>query len=252
MEKPVVGQTSPTKLNFWQYLVLEWFRPIGEALLVAFLITTFLFTTVGVFGQSDEPNLHQGERLVIPKYQTWLHRFGIGSFQRGELVVVRPNATSPYAVQPMPFLGQFGATFHPFFIKRIVGLPGDRLRLDKGQLYINGVAVDESHTVAYWRKMGQLDETSDRANSESWPFRRDETAPIQAEYVVPAGTYFVMGDNRSYGGSEDSRGFGPVPLRQIGGKATFVLWPPFSKDANGKMHLNLETQKIPDGFKAIK
>lgn len=252
MQEPVVGQSSPAKLNFWQYMVLEWFRPIGEALLVAFLITTFLFTTVGVFGQSDEPNLHQGERLIIPKYATWLHRFGIGSFQRGELVVVRPNSTSPYAVQPMPFLGQFGATFHPFFIKRIVGLPGDRLKMVHGQLYINGLEVNESHTVAYWKSLGKLDETSDRANSDSWPFRTKGLAAVEPEYIVPAGTYFVMGDNRSYGGSEDSRGFGPVPLNQIGGKATFVLWPPVSKDENGQWHFNLEPQAIPEGLKAVK
>lgn len=249
MQKPVTGQADPAKLSFWRYMVLEWFRPIGEALLVAFLVTTFLFTTVGVFGQSDEPNLHQGERLIIPKYQTWLHRFGIGSFKRGDLVVVRPNASSPYAVQPMPVLGQFGATFRPFFIKRVVGLPGDRIKMERGQLYINGTAVDESHTVPYWKNLGQLDTDSDRANSERWPFRKESNP--SAEYVVPAGEYFVMGDNRSWGGSEDSRGFGPVPLNQIGGKATFVIWPPVSQDSQGNWRLNLTSQKTPQGFSAI-
>ena len=209
-------------ISFIRYLWLEWLRPVGEAILLAFLITTFLFTTVGVVGTSDLPNLQNGQRLFVPKYETWLYRFGIGSFKRGDLVVVRPNAESPYAVQPMPFFGQWGATFHPFFIKRIVGLPGDKIRLESGQLFLNGQAINEAHTVQFWQHLGQWDTSSDRANSDQWPFRNGE----KGEYTVPAGHYFVMGDNRSFGGSEDSRGFGPIPLNQIGGKATFVLWPP--------------------------
>ncbi|MDX2007016.1 MAG: signal peptidase I [Meiothermus sp.] len=241
--QPVETQTGTPPAQspgFVRYLFLEWLRPVGEAILLAFLLTTFLFTTVGVVGTSDLPNLQNGQRLFVPKYQTWLHRFGLGSFKRGDLVVVRPNAASPYAVQPMPFFGQWGATFRPYFIKRIVGLPGDRLRMEGGQLYLNGRPVEEAHTVPFWRHLNQLDTESDRANSDRWPFREGQTG----EYTVPPGNYFVMGDNRSFGGSEDSRGFGPIPLGQIGGKATFVLWPPVQ---DGKLAWrSLET---PEAFR---
>ncbi|HEU4741378.1 MAG TPA: signal peptidase I [Meiothermus sp.] len=247
MQRPVTGTTPAVKPSFLRYLWHDWLRPVGEALLLAFLITTFAFTTVGVVGTSDLPNLHQGERLVVPKYQTWLHRFGIGSFKRGDLVVVKPPLSDPYAIQPLPVLGQWGVKFRPFFIKRIVALPGDRIRMEQGQLFVNGVAVDETHTVPYWRSLGQLDTISDRANSDAWPFRKGQIG----EYVVPTGMYFVMGDNRSYGGSEDSRAFGPVPLDQIGGKANFVLWPPFKRDENGQWRLNWRVTGIPEGFRAL-
>jgi signal peptidase I len=52
---------------FWDYLFKEWFRQVGEALLVAFLVTTFVFTTVGVVGQSMFPTLRNGERVLVPK-----------------------------------------------------------------------------------------------------------------------------------------------------------------------------------------
>jgi len=233
--------------SFWRYLWLEWLRPVSEAVLVALLVTTFLFTTVGVVGTSDLPNLKSGERLWVPKYQTWLHRFGWGSFQRGELVVVKPPLTSPYAVQPLPVLGPWGATFRPFFIKRIVGLPGDRLRMVAGQLYINGRAVQESHTVPYWQKLGQWDQTSALANSDTWPFRHGQTG----DFVVPQGMYFVMGDNRSPGGSEDSRDFGPVPLSQIGGQASTVVWPPLQRDLYGHWQLNWGSLQIPPGLRDL-
>lgn len=51
---------------FWEYLFKEWFRQVGEALLVAFLVTTFVFTTVGVVGQSMFPTLRNGERVLVP------------------------------------------------------------------------------------------------------------------------------------------------------------------------------------------
>lgn len=247
MQQPIVSNPPAGKPSLARYLWQEWLRPTGEALLLALLITTFAFTTVGVVGTSDLPNLHPGERLVVPKYQTWLHRFGIGSFKRGDLVVVKPPLTDPYAIQPLPLLGQFGVNFRPFFIKRIVALPGDRIRMEQGQLFVNGVAVDESHTVPYWRSLGQLDTISDRANSDAWPFRQGQTG----EYVVPEGMYFVMGDNRSNGGSEDSRAFGPVSLDQIGGKANFVLWPPIRRDENGQWRVNWRVMGTPEGFRVL-
>lgn len=213
------GETvSPSKPRFLHYLWHEWFRQVGEALLLAFLVTTFLFTTVGVIGDSMVPSLKSGERVFVPKYQTWLHRFGVGEFKRGDVVVVKPPDGAPNSVQAMPI---FGTPFRPSFIKRIVALPGDIVHMQAGQLYVNGREVDEAHTTRYWKEQGYWDQGSPLAFSGEWPFR--QTHP--AEFEVPPNTYFVMGDNRSAGGSEDSRIFGPVPLNRIAGRATFILWP---------------------------
>ena len=218
MNAPTGEVVSQSKLGFLHYLWHEWFRQVGEALLLAFVVTTFLFTTVGVLGDSMVPNLQSGERVFVPKYETWLHRFGIGGFKRGDVVVIKPPEGAPNSVQPMPI---FGTPFRPSFIKRVVALPGDWVHMRAGQLYVNGREVDESHTTLYWKQQNNWDQGSPLAFSGEWPFR--QTHP--AEFEVPKGTYLVMGDNRSAGGSEDSRIFGPVPLNRIAGRASFILWP---------------------------
>jgi signal peptidase I len=234
---PNPDNSNPTPLpkpqSFGQMLWKEWVRPIGEAVIIAFIVTTFLFTTVGISGSSDVPTVLDGERVFVPKYETWLHRLGIGQFQRGDLVVVKPPVGSPQSERPIPVLGNFSdkLTYRPFFIKRVVGIPGDHIRLVKGQLYVNGYGVDESHTTAYWNKKGLWDQDSSLSNSlnwfpESWAVNTKMTN--KDEYIVPDGYYFVMGDNRSSGGSEDSRTFGPVKLEEFSGRATVVWWPPFA------------------------
>ena len=62
---------QPTK-GFGTYLWKEWVRPIGEAVIIALVITTFLFTTVAIQGMSDMPTVKDGERVFVPKYETWL------------------------------------------------------------------------------------------------------------------------------------------------------------------------------------
>lgn len=243
------AQASRPYRSLWPYLGREWLRQVGEALLVAFGVTTFLFTTVGVLGTSDLPNVRPWERVFIPKYETWLYRLGYGGYRRGDLVVVKPPADAPSARQPLPLLGRWGFTYRPYFIKRVVGLPGDRIRMEQGQLYLNGHKLEEAHTVPYWRAQGQWDQTSDLANSAYWPFRHDPGVP---EYVVPAGHYFVVGDNRSWGGSEDSRTFGPVPLEQMGGRAATVIWPPAYRDEEGHWQWGWRRLGQAEAFKDLR
>ena len=241
-ENPVAPATlEPAKKKFqfdWRaplmYLWKEWVRPIGEAVIIALVITTFVFTTVAIDGTSDEPNVHHGERVFVPKYEMWLARLGLMSFKRGDLVVLKPPKPAAHSERPIPLIGNYfpNLTYRPFFIKRIVGEPGDRVKLVAGQLYVNGIQVDESHTTAFWRSIkggydnkALWDNTSGLSNSKDWSFTGAKLN-AQGEYVVPKGKYFVMGDNRSLGGSEDSRYFGPVPLEEFAGRATFVWWPP--------------------------
>jgi signal peptidase I len=86
------------------------------------------------------------------------------------------------------------------YIKRVIALPGDELRIDHGQVFVNGRKVTEQYVPARF--------SDDRS---------------QPEMAVPAHEYFVMGDHRSI--SSDSRDFGPVDRDLIYGKAAFVYWP---------------------------
>jgi signal peptidase I len=243
----------------------EWIRPIGEAVIIALVLTTFVFTTVAIDGASDEPNVHHGERVFVPKYETWLARIGIGSFKRGDLVVLKPPKDSPHSDRPVPFISNFfpNARYRPFFIKRIVGVPGDRLKMINGLLQVNGIKINETHNVGFWRSVkgsdGQplWDNTSGLSNSKDWSFNGAKFNAA-GEYVVPKGKYFVMGDNRSLGGSEDSRYFGPIALEEFAGRATFVWWSPVAKaqeikataasGAQGKSWWLYDHEKLNDDY----
>lgn len=265
----------------WQQKLWREVRGYAEALAIAYLVVTFLFTTVGVVGTSMEPNLDggdgrgnllqallTGDRVFIPKFDTWLRRAGIlGTYERGAVVVLREPANAPNALL-------FGK--RNFFIKRVMGLPGDRLRIEAGQVYVNGVAVDQGYITdaADFRlapvefpmvvvQDGKVESlvmgfnvtptgiaVPDLPMTDSprmpvpvsdprvqlfyghvvsnivVPAGTPEGVPVVLDFTVPAGTYFVMGDNRSRGGSEDSRYFGPIDSIAIAGRATAVIWPP--------------------------
>ncbi len=123
-------------------------RGYAEALVIAFLVVTFVFNTVGVVGSSMRPNLDggvgssnllrsllTGDRVFIPKYETWLRRAGVmGPYRRGDIVVVRDPANSPTALE---------TDSRPFFIKRVIAIPGDRLRIEGGQVILNGHPLDQ-------------------------------------------------------------------------------------------------------------
>lgn len=265
----------------WQQKLWREVRGYAEALIIAYLVVTFLFTTVGVVGTSMEPNLDggdgrgnlvqallTGDRVFIPKYDTWLRRAGLlGQYERGAVVVLREPANAPNALL-------FGK--RNFFIKRVVGVPGDRLRIEAGQLYVNGRAVDQSFITdeADFRvapvefpmvvvENGMVESLvmgfnvapngvavpdlpmsgalrnpvhvndprvqlfyGNVVSNVEVPAGTPEGVPVVLDFVVPEDTYFVMGDNRSRGGSEDSRYFGPVDAIAIAGRATAVIWPP--------------------------
>jgi signal peptidase I len=274
---PIPPSKKPKKKEFrgfGDYLWREWVRPIGEAVIIALVITTFVFTTVAISGSSDLPTVYDGERVFVPKYEMWLARTGIMSFKRGDLVVLKPPKDSG-RVQPVPLIGNFvpSATYKPFYIKRIVGVPGDSIQLERGILTINGTRLNENHTVPYWKKQNNFDDCSYLANSNFWSFRDLKKIDPKAEAQLPEspcgeakgqapvkavplklkpGEYFVMGDNRSPGGSEDSRAFGQVTLEELAGRATFVWWPIMRRDETTKeLKVNLRTLPRPQAFEAL-
>jgi signal peptidase I len=149
---------------------------IVPAIVIALLIHVFLAQATRVYGQSMEPNFHTNERLVIEKMSYRFH-----GPRRGDVIVLRDPSGSP-----------------ELLIKRVIGLPGERVTLADGKIFIDGVRLDEPY----------LDQPT-QGGGRSW--------------VVPPLHVFVMGDNRS--ASRDSRIFGAVPLEELVGKALFRYWP---------------------------
>ncbi|GHF62085.1 signal peptidase I [Deinococcus metalli] len=195
-------QTTSRLTRVWR----EWLSPLAFAL----LFTQFGATAVRVDGVSMLPGLHHGEELLVPKLEGWAHTLGVGTYHRGDIVVFKPPRTATqewthaYRGLSLPW------AYRPYLVKRIVGLPGDTVQVTRGTVTVNGRPLNEPRTTAYWDAACH-DTASDLAN----------TLPV----TVPAGTYFVMGDNRSPGGSLDSRVFGPVSTADIAGRAVASVWP---------------------------
>lgn len=143
-----------------------------------FVVEAFYIPT-----KSMVPTLEVGDRLFVNKF---IYRFH--EPERGDIVVFK-------SVDGTTEGGQDD------LIKRIVGLPGDRISVQDGILFINGVRQEEPYV--------------NRQPPDSSSF-----GPV----TVPEGGVFVMGDNRA--GSIDSRFFGPVPYENIEGKAFIIFWPP--------------------------
>jgi len=158
--------------------VSTWARDLLFAIAISFLIITFLYQPVRVEGTSMMPGLQDQERLFINKFQ-----YHFEPIHRDDVVVFH------FPLDPSKS-----------YIKRVIAIPGDALRIDDGQVYVNGKALKESYVPRR--------------------FRDDRSYP---ETVLPKNEYFVMGDHRLI--SSDSRDFGPVNRNLIYGKATFVYWP---------------------------
>lgn len=239
-------------------------KEVLEPVVFAVVITQFVATLVGVDGVSMMPNLRDRERVFVPKYETWLHKAGIGDFQRGDILIFKPPREAADQAPTLTKPGPLGLwTYRPFLIKRLIGLPGDRVRIEGGQVYVNGVLLDSSWTTDYWREQGCWDTQSDLANQAT--SSAQGILPDQPEITVPEGHYFVMGDNRTAGGSEDSRLFGPVPMRDVAGRAAAVVWPILRKaharydcssgtvaEFSGPNVLNWRVLERPEAFEELK
>jgi signal peptidase I len=161
-------------------------RDIIFAAVMAVLIVVFVVQPVKVEGTSMQPRLENEERIFVNKF-----KYNFEPIQRGDIIVFWfPDDPSKS------------------FIKRIIGLPGERIDMDAlGHVMINGVPLDESYLASERNQMARA----------RWATVRDEWKSIKQHY------YFVMGDNRDM--SNDSRSWGLVPEKYIYGKAMFRYWP---------------------------
>lgn len=178
-------------------------RRTALVLLAGLAVAVFGVTTVGVDGGSMSPSLLDGDRALVPRYETWLHRLGAGSWGVGDVVYFRPPGVAPSGWRAR-------LTGGPYLIKRIVAVEGQTVELRRGRLWIDGAPATEPYLGG-----GPVAVAS----------RPPET--------VPPGHVFVLGDNRAPLASRDSRAFGPVPLAQVAGRAAWVVWPPLRRDEDG-------------------
>jgi signal peptidase I len=171
--------------------VLEWIKAIAIALVLVILIRWLLFKPFIVDGPSMKPNFHTGERVIVNEIL-----YDIRSPQRGEVIVFH-----------VPSEGKD-------FIKRVIGVAGDTVKVEGDVVTVNGEPVNETYI------QGAIDEAH---NNNALYNNKDFPNEDYTDGTVPEGHVFVMGDNRS--DSTDSRMIGYVPLGDIVGRADLIFWP---------------------------
>jgi signal peptidase I len=206
---------------------VETAKTLAYALLIAVVIRTFLFQPFNIPSGSMEATLLVGDYLFVEKfsygYSRYSFPFGLGPFsgrifgsqpQRGDVVVFKfpgDNSTD--------------------YIKRVIGLPGDRVQMINGVLWLNGKAIPKVRVPDYVENVDGIEnpvkqyrETLPGGKSYLVLDRIDGSNEDNTQvFVVPAGHYFMMGDNRD--DSDDSRmDVGYVPAENLEGKALFKFF----------------------------
>ena len=181
-QQPAVAANQPRASTGSSFL-----RELAEVVLLAVILyigISFAVQTVHVEGLSMFATLDDNDYLIANKIDYRLH-----APQRGDIIILRPpnnNSTD--------------------FIKRVIALPGERLLIRDGVVYINGHRLIEPYVPEAWVVFN------------NWPVAGSSNGS-----VIPPNQYFVMGDNRNK--SQDSRYFGPIGRDRIDGRAWFRIWP---------------------------
>lgn len=168
--------------SLWLFF-LDFLETIVVSLAIFAVVYIFLFQPHQVDGSSMVPNFHDLEYILTDKISYRIH-----TPNRGDVVVFHSPADERVD-----------------FIKRIIGIPGDTVKVQGGYVYLNGQKLEEKYI-------------NDPSQVLAGRFMREG-----AEIDVPPGQYIVMGDNRLH--SSDSREWGPVTLKGIVGRAFFRYWP---------------------------
>jgi signal peptidase I len=175
----------------WKQFLREVLETVGLAVIL-FLVINVISARVRVEGFSMLPTLDNGEYVLISRLA-----YKLGDYQRGEIIVFRPPMYPDATYWQRLFgLPGFDDNYEDY-IKRIVGLPGETVRITNGSVYINDVKLIEPYVAA--------------------------PTNYSNEWTVPEGQLFVLGDNRN--NSADSHAWGFLPEKNVLGKALVVYWP---------------------------
>lgn len=184
----ITGKKSPSAeaaasdQSTWLAELLDWTKTLVIAFAVVMLLHFFVFNLSKVEGHSMEPTLTAHEWLFVNKFV-----YLAGKPKAGDVVILKEPNT--------------GDKEEKYLVKRVVGVPGDRIEIHNKRLYRNGMLVDEPYTDTLIEDMSYGPE------------------------IIGEGHYFVMGDNRHARASLDSRSFHAVPEELIRGRADYILWP---------------------------
>ena len=231
MSENVQAAQSPEKSGAVSEIV-EIIKTIVYALAIALVLRVLFFQPFTIPSASMEPNLYQGDYIIVSKYSYGYSRHSIPfsppifhgrlfdrAPQRGDIVVFK-----------LPRDG------HTDYVKRVIGLPGDRLQMKNGLLYLNGQQVPRAYVGSTREDTGYGWARDIAVYRETLPggksfltndFGTDGELDNTDVFVVPEGHYFMMGDNRD--NSSDSRvppeagGVGYVPEENLVGKAQIIL-----------------------------
>jgi signal peptidase I len=177
-----VGPSSPPtpKKRSVVGALVHWLRDLLFSVVLAVIVILFLYQPVKVEGTSMMPTLDDQERIFINKF---VYRFHFEKIDRGDTVVF-----------------WFPGDPSKSYIKRVIGMPGDRVEVRDGSVIVNSTPLEEDYVPQEYRDQSEMRPTT-----------------------VGPEEYFVLGDHRS--SSNDSRTWGMVPRRYIYGKAVFIYWP---------------------------
>ncbi len=215
---------------------LEWADTVFSSALLAWVLMTFLMQAFKIPSGSMERTLLIGDHLFVNKFiygirvPLWGRRIlSLRGVQRGDVMVFEFPVTDPRETH----CGKINAGEN--FIKRVVGLPGEVVEVTGGKVLINGKIMSDEFYAQWGDQFRQPEsvyakEIPPERYQELWQSHKLARAlgDVQRDYFgpvrVPAGSYFMMGDNRDH--SCDSRYWGPVDQHFIKGKAWFIYWPP--------------------------
>lgn len=169
---------------------LDWIKAFVIAVLLAVVVRVFFFAPVVVEGPSMLTSLHSGDHLIVSKIN-----YTVGDPERFDIVV-------------------FHATEKKDYIKRVIGLPGDHIRYEDDQLYVNGDPVREPFLDKKKNQISNEEQLTNNFSIEQIPGGFEE---------VPENHILVLGDNRN--NSTDSRMLGMISEDQVVGEAILVYWP---------------------------
>jgi signal peptidase I len=173
---------------------IETLKTLGLSAVFAFGLRAAVVQAFYIPSESMLPTLQINDKLMVDKIS---YRFS--NPVRGDIVVFNPTA------QLEKELDADGKPRHrDSFVKRVIGIPGDRVEVKSGKVYINGAAIDEKYL--------------NEAPNYNW-----SSTELTPDGVIPKGQYLVLGDNRN--NSYDSHYWGFVPKDKIVGKAVVRYWP---------------------------